>query len=127
MMLAPRPTKLLVDLSILGVRQFLGMADKLNDVGVIYFIYAPDAKAVKIGFTTHLKQRLHKLQSTSPCKLELLAQVQGTFRTEQTIHAVFHDYRLHGEWFRSDKVVLDFIARLPNGKLFSPSQIALAK
>lgn len=95
--------------------------------GVIYFLLAHEVARVKVGFTTHFENRFRDLQSTSPVKLEVLRVVEGSYHDEQTVMAVFHKYRLHGEWFIAAPPLMQFINSLVQGEKFSIEQIALAK
>lgn len=95
--------------------------------GVIYFLLAHDVSRVKVGFTTHFENRFRDLQSASPVKLEVLRVVEGSYHDEQTVMAVFHKYRLHGEWFIAAPPLMQFINSLVQGEKFSIEQIALAK
>jgi hypothetical protein len=76
--------------------------------GTIYFIGAK-AGAVKIGFTTDLDARLHRLQMNCPTKLVVLACHEGLRRDELELHRRFASARLHGEWFRRTTDVVEAI------------------
>lgn len=74
---------------------------------VIYFVQGSDL--IKIGRTYNLDDRLTKLQCGSPVPLTLLGTVEGGKRTESHLHELFHSLRHHGEWFRIEKPLLDYI------------------
>lgn len=100
----------------------MAKATKLTE-GFVYFIYAPEVDRVKIGFTVNLKQRFKELQLGSPTALEMLTYVRGTFQLELAILAIFHKYRLHGEWFQAHPDLLAFIESLCVAKEYSPEML----
>lgn len=65
--------------------------------GYVYFFRA--GNAVKIGFSTNLRERASKLQTTCPERAFMAKFVKGTPRTERDFHKRFAEYRLSGEWF----------------------------
>lgn len=78
----------------------------------VYFIQSETGQ-IKIGITKGRPQRrLGLMQSGSPVKLTLRAAVHGCPRLEADIHATYQHARLHGEWFRPDPDLLDFIEAL---------------
>jgi hypothetical protein len=88
---------------------------------VIYFIQAEESKRIKIGYTNETaysarknvaKRRLNVLQVGSPEVLDLLSSIDGTQEDEQELHAQFAPYRIHGEWFRCEGCLKDFVAQL---------------
>lgn len=66
---------------------------------VVYYIGARQVRRVKIGVTTDLRARLHKLRAQSIDALEVLAMEWGGHGEERLRHEVFSDMRRHGEWF----------------------------
>jgi hypothetical protein len=75
--------------------------------GWVYFIR--NAKAIKIGFTTDIEQRMKRLQTASSSPLELLGTVAGTLQDEQNLHLRFANLRLRGEWFRGHTSLMAYI------------------
>ncbi len=70
-------------------------------MGIIYLINAVGTKHYKIGFTAKTSaERLSKLQTSSPHRLELVAERSGTVRTEIRLHEKLQKYWQRGEWFR---------------------------
>lgn len=94
--------------------------------GWVYFIAAEGLDVIKIGFTTNMSQRMSDIQGHSPAKLRVIKQVKTTYKTEQTLLALFDEYRLHGEWFTAAPELLAFISKLSDGKEFSLAQIFVA-
>lgn len=82
--------------------------------GIVYFCIVDEgAPAVKIGFTRRAaKQRIADLQTGSPSRIRLLIEIPGTPPLERELHARFAAYRLHGEWFRLEGELADYIRRL---------------
>lgn len=75
--------------------------------GVVYFVGAGDL--VKIGFSTNFPERLTALQIGSPVQLEVIATVAGTYSAEKSLHRQFAHLRAHGEWFRNEGKLAEWI------------------
>lgn len=72
---------------------------KRKDTSVVYFYADIKKKAVKIGTSVQLEQRLNTLQNSNPNKLTLLNVIPGDCKIESEWHKHFQQLRLHGEWF----------------------------
>ena len=79
----------------------------------IYFIVNRRASAVKIGVADDPVARLATLQIGCPDRLELFAQMPGDVAYERALHNAFAEYRTHGEWFRLDGDLAQFVRSLP--------------
>lgn len=79
--------------------------------GFVYFI--AHQRIVKIGFATDPDRRLAEIQYMSPVRLTLMARYPGTMWEEQALHAHFAKLRLHGEWFRLQDDLEDFMWSVP--------------
>lgn len=82
----------------------------------IYFVQGHGGKGpIKIGYTSGAtRERLNLMQTGSPVLLTILGEIpEGTMEKEHQIHYKFDHLRLHGEWFKEDKELKDFINR-PN-------------
>lgn len=80
-------------------------------VGYVYFIGFRDY--VKIGFTSRpLNERMERLQTGAPEKLEVFATLLADRRTERELHGTFAAYRTHGEWFRCEGRLAVYIQSL---------------
>lgn len=81
--------------------------------GYVYFILAGDLAAgvrCKIGFTRgNPASRLRDLQCGSPLKLQLYAYTEGSKEAESIFHDTFAPLRLHGEWFKVEGKLQDFL------------------
>lgn len=81
--------------------------------GVVYFVHAPAANLLKIGFTARpFALRLMQLRSNSPVSLDVLAVIRGTRDSERKLHARFLKLWSHGEWFRDDAGLLSYVSGL---------------
>jgi hypothetical protein len=81
---------------------------------VVYFLKG--GELIKIGFTVDLDKRINAIQNMSPVQLRLLATMSGDKNTEQDIHKRFSHLRVHGEWFKADASLLDYIKGVQNGQ-----------
>lgn len=93
--------------------------------GYVYFLEAKGIKRVKIGFTTSPKTRLNELRLGSPVPLTILKVVRGNLSLEIAVLALFHKYRLHGEWFDSHDKLMRFIKSLCEDKYYSPEELLI--
>lgn len=74
---------------------------------MIYFIRSGDF--VKVGLSEKPWKRLSDLQTAHHDHLEMLAVMPGDRTTEQDLHRRFSEYRHNREWFRSSKLLMEFI------------------
>lgn len=70
---------------------------EIGKPGYVYFVRS--GSAVKIGFTTAIKQRIKALQTGSADPVDVLMIMPGTDGTEKFFHDRFRDNHLGGEWF----------------------------
>jgi len=71
---------------------------RLPQVGMIYVIGFDHY--VKIGFSFGpIQYRLSAIQVGCPRKLQVYAEIEGTFPEEKALHRRFAAYSTHGEWF----------------------------
>ena len=87
-------------------------------VGEIYFVQSQcEPNLIKIGFTrVGVAYRLKVMRNATPCPLKLLGVMSGTIPDERALHRRFNALRLHGEWFRSHKWLLTYIAEFSSLK-----------
>jgi len=69
---------------------------------LVYFIYAPETKRVKIGISNKPEERIKDLQNNSGAELVLLKCLKGGKTLEERLHHRFDNYRQYGEWFKCD-------------------------
>lgn len=72
---------------------------------MIYFVTAREVGRVKIGFSDNPGLRFVKMQADSPCPLVLERICPGDREVEASLHTLFAEHRLHGEWFNLARVV----------------------
>lgn len=66
---------------------------------------------VKIGFTAGpIETRIARLQTGSPEKLVVIAEIVGDRSLEAGLHKQFRQQRAQGEWFRREGALADWIA-----------------
>jgi T5orf172 domain len=100
----------------------LKKTQRYRQPGYVYFWRQGDA--VKIGFTTTIRQRISKLQIGSAERGELLGVMPGSLDVEKFLHWLFRRNRRDGEWFVLDDELTRFImehARTPEERRFSKS------
>jgi len=78
----------------------------------IYFLQA-DNGPIKIGFSIDIKNRLPAIQRWHPEEITLLKTAGGTTEGERSIHRLFKEDRIRGEWFKPSEKLLMFIRDLP--------------
>ena len=74
----------------------------------IYFVQAPNG-LFKIGKSKNPKARLKTLQVGSPVLLKIKKVVQGGLYLESILHIYFKHLRKHGEWFKPDYELKQFL------------------
>lgn len=79
--------------------------------GEVYFITCGDGEwpFVKIGYSKDIVGRMEALQPGAPQKLDLIGRMPGTIQVERAIHEKFSHLREHGEWFRLEDELWDFV------------------
>lgn len=91
--------------------------------GVIYFVEAVGLKRIKIGYSENFQNRFRVLENSCPVPLKMLKLVRGSQDTEQALMHVFGKFRTHGEWFRAEVPLLQFIRDLSHKQFFSPEML----
>lgn len=91
---------------------------------MIYFIQQGKTGPIKIGYTANsdISKRINSMQPASPEPLILLGYIEGEKDKEALLHRFFHAYRLKGEWFEPDPMVLNYILSLILGIDFDTLQ-----
>lgn len=69
--------------------------------GFVYFVYCPHSDAVKIGFTSNVKNRIASLQTGSASELILIGSISTFPCYEKTLHKKHEQFHIRGEWFRA--------------------------
>lgn len=81
------------------LNQMLWMLMHHNEQGSVYLIADEDRQAVKIGWSRNPYLRACQLRTGSSGTLTLKAYFPGSRQHEATLHRLFKDSRLNGEWF----------------------------
>ena len=72
----------------------------------IYFIHAPDIKAIKIGLSNNIKRALREVELNSPCPVQLLGSLPES--TKKDLVKLQAQYKkLHHDWFEEDPRLLN--------------------
>ncbi|MBZ9600714.1 GIY-YIG nuclease family protein [Phyllobacterium chamaecytisi] len=72
----------------------------------VYFAAFPKSGLIKIGISKNVEKRLRDLSKIKGEEAELLFDFPGMFPLEGWYHAVFHDWRVVGEWFALNDLTL---------------------
>lgn len=76
----------------------------------VYFIQC--TYFVKIGVSWTPDIRMEDIQSCNPHELSLIGVIKnGGYEKEKEIHEQFIKNRLHGEWFRGDEELMNYIKK----------------
>jgi hypothetical protein len=104
----------LVCVSIPSLQAFWisGQTPPIDNNAVIYFILAEEISRIKIGFSLRVRDRFRELELQNAATLKLAAVVSGTQRAEALLHARFAEFRLHGEWFRYEGALKEYVEAL---------------
>lgn len=80
---------------------------------MIYFAQAGEDGPIKIGLTKGSAQdRLRNLQTGSASPLRILGVCDGDAARESSLHDEFRAFRIRGEWFRSDPILIAAIGEI---------------
>jgi hypothetical protein len=74
-------------------------AARIAESGAVYAIRDDERKAVKIGWSTDPIRRLAQLQTAVPHPLRLTAFIAGSKNVERSLHELFSDRHVRGEWY----------------------------
>lgn len=85
--------------------------DAKNREGIIYFLFAKEFNAVKIGFSSSgdINWRISRIQTGYPGDLELLKMIEATLLEENDYHRRFYKYHLSREWFKVEGELAEFL------------------
>lgn len=104
----------------LSPRQLASLAGP-NTASRIYFLQVDDAGPIKIGVTDGpLRRRISDLQVGCPWPLRPLGELIGHPRLETVLHEHLSRYRISGEWFAPDPVVLETVSAVLEGRFEWP-------
>lgn len=75
----------------------------------VYFIQGTVSKNIKIGVSRSPKDRIQSIQNHSGESVRLIGTIRGGRELEHIIHKKFDSLRLHGEWFRPEINLIEYI------------------
>ena len=78
---------------------------------MIYFAEASyeNNKFIKIGYSEKPNKRIQSLRTSCPIPIKLLGVRTGNRLDEASLHNAFQNDRIHGEWYKPSKDLLDTI------------------
>jgi len=91
-------------------KSLLDFPDEGDDI--VYFIQASADGPIKIGSSKNVRKRLREMQTSSSKKLNLIVGESGGKERESALHAIFHEDRIRGEWFKRSIPLLNYILEL---------------
>lgn len=74
---------------------------------MIYFIETNGL--VKIGYSNDPMRRLTGIATWCPTKCHLIGVIDGDMKAERELHKRFGAFHSHGEWFRFERPINDYI------------------
>lgn len=78
----------------------------------VYFVAADGTGLIKIGSSADVPLRLLSLQTSSPVPLRLVATIpECRAGLEGELHERFAHLHSHGEWYRAEPELMEYIAR----------------
>lgn len=81
--------------------------------GTVYVFADLERGLVKIGHTVlDVEKRRRGIEHASGAALALLGAVAGSRDDEASVHEMFAEHRVRGEWFRATDAVLDWAVEL---------------
>lgn len=75
----------------------------------VYFIQESGMRAIKIGISGGMENRMSMMLSNTPHDLSLLATIRCDHRFEHWLHNKFGESHIRGEWFRPTDDLISFI------------------
>ena len=84
----------------------------MSRTGHVYFIVAPKAGAIKIGFSNDPIGRFADLNTGSPEALVFYGSIPETRQFERGLHRKFRHLRIKGEWFQECDALYNYIEDL---------------
>lgn len=79
---------------------------------MVYFIQVENNGPIKIGVAVNPAKRFKTIQGCNHEKLVMIGTIPGAHSLETKIHRDLRKYNIHGEWFKPEKKVLQYIQQL---------------
>ena len=93
-----------------------GIIEPKEDVQLlkyVYFVQAEEGGLIKIGITKNPHMRLSTMQTNCPVLLQTLRVIPAHTPVEKTLHRLFRNQRVRGEWFRPESSLVELIRAVP--------------
>jgi hypothetical protein len=105
----PRPPELAEAPPTLETLRALGLPDQR----LVYFAQCMTSPGpIKVGLASDVARRLGEVQVGCPYPIELMGTLPGGRAGEALLHRVFAAFKIHGEWFWPDRIVVHAIRTL---------------
>jgi hypothetical protein len=78
-----------------------------RSVGKVYVLES--GGLIKIGYSMDPIYRIRSIRATSPVPVSILHQMDGCELDEKNLHKRFSSQRAHGEWFRKEGELAEWI------------------
>lgn len=75
----------------------------------VYFLQTAGDRRIKIGYSADFEKRRKQIGKMASSPLTVLAVMPGTRQLKRELHARFAKHRVHGEWFKPHKSILDYL------------------
>lgn len=103
-----------IDRSVVKEKVVVPSMDEMSASGFVYVVYIDTGleRIYKVGLAKHFGARMDQHQTSSPFEICVaICYYTGNMRMEErTLHAMFQDKHVRGEWFRLSDSDLDAIA-----------------
>lgn len=95
----------------------LPKGESLKDYrGYIYFMERPDRGVIKVGYSKNPWARLAEVRrSVDDDGVEIVATLKTTEKSEVSVHAIYEDLRLDGEWFHKGPALARAVEAVASG------------
>lgn len=84
---------------------------------MIYLILCEQTETCKIGFSNNPEKRIKELQTSNPYQLSLISVIEGDINLEKQLHSRFRKFKIKGEWFSSNKLIIDYFSEHPTNSI----------
>jgi hypothetical protein len=81
----------------------------------IYYLWDEWEYEIKIGVTFRPKRRIQEIG-----RGQLIGIHYGSMGTEKSLHKLFDEYRIHGEWFSENDKIIKHIAKVDTWSIIKP-------
>lgn len=106
-------TQMLKELEQAGVKVEWDLTPITATQDVVYFLRCPEAKRIKIGWTSTWAVRFRTHATSCPFRLEVMKVIPGGRDVEMAIHKRFNHIRTLNEWFLETEELTQYISTLP--------------